>query len=189
MIKFKTFKRITAARAPGGSAILFGLQENGEVCVTYEMADEKAWTPWDCTPWFAGSGGPRKIDDFVVSAQSNQCLRVWAIDNEGQLWSVQQSGLNERFKDWSRLELKWPRRVNRFPPMPPQKLRRPAAAPDGGVHGARLWAIDTEHQLVTWCQQSPGGKLDSPGVVTNAAGILPLYSFGSLPLTSMIFVD
>lgn len=172
---FKNFKRITAARAPGGNAILFGLQENGEVCLSNEMPAEKAWTPWDCAPSFAGPGGPKKIEDFVVSAQGNQCLRVWAIDNEGHLWSAQQSGLNERFKDWSRLDFTWEPRIHRGGPPPRQALRRLAAAPDGGAHGARLWAIDLEHQLVTWCQQSPGGNWGG-SVVTKPDGTPPLYS-------------
>ena len=56
-----TFKKLTAARAPGGAAVLWGLHENGEVWVSYEMSDANAWSPWESALW-AGEGGPQKVE-------------------------------------------------------------------------------------------------------------------------------
>ncbi|MFL6163739.1 MAG: alkaline phosphatase family protein [Jatrophihabitantaceae bacterium] len=149
--------RMVAACQQGGSrgAQLWGIDTTGQLRSTYQESPGGPWSAWSDV--WNGSSPPALIS--VAAAQQNDgTVRIWVIDADNTLYSNAQTSPGGDWTGWSGAG--W----SSAPP-----LQAVTASQQGGSRGAQLWGIDTNGQLRSTYQETPGGPWSSWSGVWNGA--------------------
>ena len=153
-----------AAAQQGGprGAQLWGIDTTGTLRSTYQETPGGQWSAWSGV-WNGAS--PASLLSITAAEQNNAMVRIWAVDQGNALYSNAQTAPGGNWTGWS------PAGWNGAPP-----LRSVAAAQQGGSRGAQLWGIDTNGQLRSTYQETPGGQWSAWSGVWNGASPASLLS-------------
>lgn len=134
-----------AASQQGGSrgAQLWGIDRFGQLRSTYQETPGGPWSSWSGI-W--NDSSPSGLISLAAAQQNNGTVRLWVVDANNALYSNAQTAPGGDWTGWS--DAGWSNA--------PQ-LRMVAACQQGGSRGAQLWGIDTDGQLRSTYQQTPGG--------------------------------
>ena len=146
---------LVAASQQGGSrgAQLWGVDRTGWLRSTYQESPGGPWSGWSDV-WNGSS--PQNLISVAAAQQNDGTVRIFAVDDSNALYSNAQTSPGGDWTGWSGAG--W----SGAPP-----LRMIVACQQGGTRGAQLWGVDTDGQLRSTYQETPGGSWSSWSGVWN----------------------
>jgi hypothetical protein len=138
------FASITAAYQDGGGAIFWGADYVGDVsAITKEPSS--GWSKWFKADEWSGPNPPKYVIQMAATEIEDRLLQFWAInDYTEELWSAAQPAPGREFTPW---EQNWNDA--------PTGLRRLAAVHRRGISTAAIWAIQSDHSLISCYKRAP----------------------------------
>ena len=141
-----TLMTIAAGEQAGGAGLaLFGLDDSGSIWCIWQETPGGAWSAWD-GPKFQGQ--PGAAARIAVAGQNDGALLLAMLDNEGFVWTCAQDGPSGTWGEWQ------------GPGISGQVFSWEgiAAGENDGQCGTQIWATDSQAELWTLWQTTPGGS-------------------------------
>lgn len=136
-------KRLTACRQGNArDTQLWGISKDLTIISCYQPAGGSQWTTWQNWPTPAGIQFME-----IVAVEQNSHGQLWALDTKRQLWATWQSDVGG---SW------YPLRGPNWEGAP--NLANITACQQGGTRGTQIWGINSDYNLISNYQITPGGK-------------------------------